>query len=411
MAIKKKTLRDINLKGKRVIHHCDFNIKLKKDSKNRTVPVSDVRIKAYFPSIFYLLEKKCKIIFISWLERPGGKRVKELSTAPVAKRLSQLINREVKHVDELVGPKVKKFVDQMEPGEMVMLENTRFYPGEEVDDDRFAKKIAANADVMVMDAFGHAHRVHASVTGIPRHIPAVAGMYLEGEMETFDRLKKNPQKPLVLIVGGTKTYDKIKAIRNLIKKADYVLTGGAVASNFLKAKGMNVQRSFLEEPFMDKAKKTKIDPVEEARELMEKYPKKMVVPDDYLAADEIKEPKKKRKIDLRKGDKLPKDWAFLDIGPRTIEKYERIIAKAQTVFWDGPMGKYEDERFRQGTLRVAEAMAKNGKTTILAGGDTAGLAENFGLIFRYSHVSIAGGATLQYLADRPMPGIEALLDK
>ena len=407
----KKTLRDIDLAGKRVIHHCDFNIKLIKDSENRTVPISNVRLKAYFPSIFYLLEKKCKIVFISYLERPGGKVVEGLRLAPVAKRLSQLINREVKAFPELIGPKVRKFIDQMKPGEMVMLENTRFYPGEETDNDQFAKELAANGDLMVQDAFGHCHRIHGSVTGIPRHIPSVAGLYLEGEMETFDQLMKNPQWPLVLMVGGTKTYDKIKAITNLIDKADYVLTGGAVANVFLKAKGVEVGGSFLEEPFVDKAKGIKIDPVKEAGKLLKKYPDKVVLPDDLVAGDEIKEPKKKRQIDLTKGDKLPKNWAFLDIGPRTISRYEKIIGEAKTVFWDGPMGKYEDARFRAGTLKVAEALAEDGKTSILAGGDTAALAENFGLIFRYSHVSIAGGASLEYLAGKKLPGIEALADK
>jgi len=407
----KKTLRDIDLVGKRVIHHCDFNIRLQQNENGILVPVSDVRIKAYFPSIFYLLDKKCKIIFISYLERPGGKVVKKLSLAPIARRLSELMNREVKHLPELVGPKVRKFINQMKPGEMVMLENTRFYPGEEADDDKLAKEIARNGDVMVMDGFGHAHRIHASVTGIPRHIPAVAGMYLEGEMEVFDKLKKSPQRPLVLIVGGTKVYDKIKAIKHLIEKADYVLVGGAVANNFLKAKGIEIENSFLEEPFVDKAKKVKINPVEEARKLIEGYSDKIVIPDDFIAADEIKEPKKKKNIDLTKGQKLPKDWVCLDIGPKTIERFIKIIKKSKTVFWDGPMGKYEDVRFRNGTLRVAEAIAENGKTSILAGGDTAALAENFGLIFRYSHVSIAGGAVLQYIAGRNMPGIEALMDK
>jgi len=407
----KKTLRDIDLAGKRVIHHCDFNIKLKQNEDGRLVPVSDVRIKAYFPSIFYLLEKKCKIIFISYLERPEGKVVKELSLAPIARRLSELMNREVKHLPELVGPKVRKFIDQMDPEEMVMLENTRFYPGEEADDDKFAKEIARNGDVMVMDGFGHAHRVHASVTGIPRHIPTVAGMYLEGEIKVFDKLKKSPQRPLALIVGGTKVYDKIKAIRHLIKKTDYVLVGGAVASNFLKAKGVEIGQSFLEEPFVDKAKKIKINPIEEAGKLMKEYPDKIVIPNDFIAADEIEKPNKKKNIDLIKGQRLAKNWVYLDIGPRTIEKFIKIIKKSKTVFWDGPMGKYEDVRFRDGTLRVAEAIAENGKTSILAGGDTAALAENFGLIFKYSHVSIAGGATLQYIADRKMPGIEALMDK
>ena len=411
MKYDKKTLRDIDLAGKRVIHHCDFNIKLKQNGIGKTVPVSDVRIKAYFPSIFYLLEQKAKIIFISYLERPGGKVVPELSTAPVAQRMSELINREVKHIPELVGPKVKAFVDQMKPGEMVMLENTRFYPGEEADDDEFARQIASNGDVKVMDAFGHAHRIHASVTGVPRHIPSVAGLYLEGEMKVFDSLKANPQKPLVLIVGGTKVYDKIKAIRHLIKKADFVLVGGAVANNFLKAQGIEIEKSFLEEPFVDKAKKTKINPVEECKKLLEEYPDKIVVPDDYIAGDDIKEPKKKKLVDLKKGQKLSKGWAYLDIGPRSLKKFLRIIKKSKTVFWDGPIGKYEDARFREGTLKVAEAVAEYPEISILAGGDTAALAENFGLIFRYSHVSVAGGATLQYIADRPMPGIDALLDK
>lgn len=407
----KKTLRDIDLTGKRVIHHCDFNIKLKQNGVGETVPVSDVRIKAYFPSIFYLIEKKCKIIFISYLERPGGKVVKELSLAPVAQRMSELINREVKHLPELVGSRVQKFISEMKPGEMVMLENTRFYPGEEADDDKFAKAIADNADLMVMDGFGHAHRVHASVTGIPRHIPSVAGLYMEGEMKVFDKLKANPQRPLMLIVGGTKVYDKIKAIKHLINKADKVLVGGAVANNFLKAKGIEIEKSFLEEPFVDKAKKTKIDPVEECKKLLEEYPDKIVVPDDFVAGDDVKEPKKRKLVDLEKDEKLPEGWAYLDIGSRSKDKFIKIIKESKTVFWDGPIGKYEDSRFREGTLRVAEAVAEYPEVSILAGGDTAALAENFGLIFRYSHVSVAGGATLQYIADRPMPGIEALLDK
>src|SRR3990167_7308105 len=252
--IDKKTLRDVELTGKRVIHHCDFNIKLKQNGVGQTVPVSDVRIKAYFPSIFYLLEKKCKIIFISYLERPGGKVVEELRMNPIARRLSELINRKVKYLPETVGPDVKKFIDQMKPGQMVMLENTRFYPGEEADDDKFAKALAANGDLMVEDAFGHCHRVHASTTGIPRHIPAVAGLYLEGEMETFDRLMKHPEPPTTLIIGGTKTYDKIVAIKNLIDKTDQVLVGGAAANNFFKAMGVAVGASYLDEPYVDKAK-------------------------------------------------------------------------------------------------------------------------------------------------------------
>lgn len=407
----KKTLRDINLAGKRVIHHCDFNIKLKPYEGGELRPISDVRLKAYFPSIFYLLENKAKIIFISYLERPGGKVVKEFSLAPIALRLSQLINREVKYLPELVGPRVRKFVDKMKPGEMVMLENSRFYPGEEADDDRFAKELSKNGELMVEDAFGHCHRVHASTTGIPRHIPSVAGLYLEGEMETFDKLMKRLERPTTLVIGGTKTYDKIMAIKKLIDKTDCVLVGGAAANNFYKAMGIEVGGSYLDEQYVDKARGEKVDLVELSGELMTKYSQKIMLPLDAVAADSLVKPTKRKTLKIKQGAGLTGKQAFLDIGPETIEKYVKIINKSKTVFWDGPMGKYEDTRFRQGTLKVAEAIAGDGKTSILAGGDTAALAENFGLIFRYSHVSIAGGAALEYLSGKTMPGIEALLDK
>ncbi|PIS09126.1 phosphoglycerate kinase [Candidatus Beckwithbacteria bacterium CG10_big_fil_rev_8_21_14_0_10_34_10] len=406
----KKTLRDVDVNGKRVIHHCDFNIKLRKNEKGELVPISDVRIKAYFPSIFYLLNHGAKIIFISYLERPGGKVVKKLSLAPVAKRLSQLINRQVHFIDQLVGPKATKFVNKIRPGEMVMLENTRFYPGEEEDSNKLAKKISQLGDLKVMDAFGHAHRIHASVTGIPRHLPSVAGFYLESEIKTFDKLMKNPKRPLVLIVGGTKIFDKIAAVRNLIKKADYILVGGAVANNFLKAQRIEVGQSFMAEPYVDKAKGEKLDPVELSAKLIKDFPHKVIIPIDVKVGDNINNPKNEKIIDLKKG-KLPKNWTILDIGPKTIKKYLAIIKIGKTIFWDGPMGKYEDPRFRAGTLEIAQAIANSNETTILAGGDTAAIAEDTGLIFRYSHVSIAGGAALQYLAGKKLPGVEILAEK
>jgi phosphoglycerate kinase len=350
-------------------------------------------------------------VFISWLERPGGKVVESLRIKPVADRLSRLINREVKYLPELVGPKVRSFIKKMKPGEMVMLENTRFYPGEEADDDSFAKELARNGDLMVMDAFGHAHRVHASVTGIPRHIPAVAGFYTMGEIETFDKLNKSPKHPLTLILGGTKTYDKVKAARHLINKADHILIGGAVANNFLQGAGIEIGKSFLDEAYVDKAKGKKISPVDQAKELLKTHKDKLVMPFDMVAADSLKNPKEVKTIELDKGELIPGDWMFLDIGPRTTDKFVKIIKNSKTIFWDGPMGVYEDTRFRRGTRKVAETVAENDKTTILAGGDTAAVAEDFGLIFRYSHVSIAGGAALQYLAGRPMPGLDVLKSK
>jgi len=405
----KKTIRDVNVKGKTVILHCDFNIKLKRNEHNQLVPVSDVRLKAYFPSIFYLLNHGAKIVFISYLERPGGKVVKDLRMGPIAKRLSQLINKEVYYLKDCIGPKVRKFIKKMKNGEMVLLENTRFYPGEEADEDQFAKELAKNGDLMVEDAFGHCHRIHASTTGIPRHILSVAGFYLEGEIKNFNKLLKTPIRPLTLIVGGTKTFDKIKAVKNLIKKTDYVLIGGAVANNFLKAKGVFVGSSFMEEPYVDKAKGLKFNLVDIAKQLMKKYPKKVIIPTDLIAADHLKKPKKRKVVSWK--ERILPNWAFLDIGPKTIKKYLTIIKKSKTIFWDGPMGKYENNHFRNGTLKLAEAIAENDNTTILAGGDTAALAENFGLIFRYSHVSIAGGAALEYLKGKQLPGIEALKDK
>lgn len=409
--MKKKTIRDIDVVGKRVIHHCDFNIKLIENEKGELVPISDVRLKAFFPSIFFLLEKNCKIIFISYLERPGGKVVEHLRTTPIAKRLSQLINKQVHALNDCIGPRVKRFIAKMEPGEMVMLENTRFYPGEESDDDDFAKKLASNGDLMVEDAFGHCHRVHASTTGISRHLPSVAGFYLEKEIEIFDRLIKNPQRPLVLIVGGTKVFEKIKAIKNLIGKADFILIGGAVGSNFLKAKGVKIDSSFLGESFVGKDKGEKKDCVGLAYELLRRFSSKIILPEDLVFVDNIDHPQKEKIVNLAEGEKFPSGWGNLDIGPKTIEKFLKIIKEAKTIFWSGPLGRYEDERFLKGSLKVAQAMSEDKKTTILAGGDTASVAEKYDLIFKYSHVSIAGGAALEYLAGKKLPGIEALLDK
>ncbi len=347
--MKKKTVRDVKLTGKKVIHHCDFNIKLQKDAVGHLTPVSDIRLKAYFPSIFYLLERNCKIIFISWLERPGGKVVPELSLAPVAKRLSRLINKQVYFLDDCVGPKVKKFINQMKPGQMVMLDNTRFHPGEETDNDSFAKKLAGNGDLMVQDAFGHCHRIHASVTGIPRHLTSVMGPYLEKEINILDSLYKKPQSPFVLVIGGTKVEDKMPAMKKLLPQADYVLT------NDFWAKVLKPGR-------------------------------KIITPVDSITTN-------------------GRNW---DIGPKTIKKYVAIIRRAQTIFWNGPLGQYENPRFSHGTRQIAQAISENQGTTILAGGDTAAAAEKFDLVFKYTHVSIAGGATLEYLAGNKLPGLEAL---
>lgn len=357
------------------------------------------------------MEKQAKIIFISYLERPGGKIVEELRLAPIAKHLSQLINKKVTALNDCIGPKIKQYIDQMQPGEMVMLENTRFYPGEESDNDNFAKELASLADVMVEDAFGHCHRKHASTTGVPRHIPTVAGFYLEQEIKAFDNLMTNPKRPFTLIIGGTKTSDKIGAIKNLLKTADKILIGGAVANNFLLAKNIPVAASFIEEPFVDEAKTQPVSAVQLAQELLQIAGDKIILPVDLMAGDDLKNPKTNRIIDLSKNEIIPETWAFLDLGPITIRNYLQIINTSQTVFWDGPLGKYENALFQTGTLQIAKALADNKIVTVLAGGDTAAVAEKFDLVFKFTHVSIAGGAALEYLAGNKLPGIEAINNK
>jgi len=405
--MKKKTLKDIRLDNKTILHHCDFNIQLKKNN-GQLVPISDIRLKAFFPSIFYLLEKNCKIVFLSWLGRPGGRVVESLRLAPIAKRLSQLINKEVYSLPFCIGKKVKNHIKNMKPGQMAMLENTRFYPGEEADDDSFAKSLAQNADLMVQDAFGHCHRVHASTTGIPRHMPAVAGLYLQEEMEVFDKLMKSPPRPFVLVIGGIKAADKVAAIKNLGVKADYILVGGGISHNFLKAKGIRVGQSVKGNSFLDKTEKQVIAL---SKEVFEKYGKKIILPKDFAAADSFKRPKKTTLIDFSQKESVRKDWAFVDIGPKTQKKFGKIIKAAKSIIWNGPVGKYEDKRFQKGTKTLAEKIAQNPGLTVVAGGDTAAAVEKFDLVFKYTHVSIAGGAALKYLSGEALPGIEALEDK
>lgn len=404
----KKTFKDINLNNKTIIHHCDFNIKLAKNENGQLVPISDIRLKTFFPSIFYLLEKNCKIVFISWLERPRGKVVKSLSIAPIAKRLSQLINKQVDFLDQAIGSKVKNFIAKMKPGQMVMLENTRFYPGEETDDDQFAKKLAQNGDLMVQDAFGHCHRTHASTTGIPRHIPSVAGLYLEKEIAVFDKIIKTPSHPFVLIIGGIKAADKVRALENLGSKADFILIGGGISHNFLKAKGIRVGKSVKGNSFRDR---TEEEILELSKKILKKFSSKIILPIDFISADSFKKLKKTSLIDFSQKERIRENWAFLDIGPKTQEKFSQIIKQAKTILWNGPVGKYEDKRFQKGTLTVAQAMAENKNTTVVAGGDTAAATEKFDLVFKYTHVSIAGGAALEYLAGKKLPGIEALDNK
>ncbi len=407
----KKTVKEYDVRRKRVIHRVAYDVSLEEVS-GRLEVADDIRLKATIPTIKYLLEQESKIIFLSWLKRPKGEVIEEWRMDPVARRLSELLNMPVKKVNDVVGPEVEKAVFALKPKELLMLENVRFHPGEIKADDKFARQLAKLGDVKVQDAFAQVHRIHASITGIPKYLPTVAGLYLENEVDALTPLVTSPKRPFVVIIGGGKISDKIDAIGNLAKMADYVLVGGGVANTFLKGLGYGIGSSFVEDTFVDQAKKQKKDFLVFARELMKRYPEKIILPIDYIAGSDLKNSPKIKIVKVSQNlNLLDGKWALLDIGPATIEKFNGIIKTAQTVFWNGPLGMFEDSRFAQGTHKVALAVAKNKNVTVLGGGDTIAAIRKFNLENSYTHVSLAGGVTLEFLAGKKLPGIELIMDK
>ncbi|MDQ0881590.1 phosphoglycerate kinase [Peribacillus sp. V2I11] len=392
----KKSIRDIELKGKRVFCRVDFNVPMQ-DGKIS----DDTRIKAALPTISYLTEQGAKVILASHLGRPKGQVVEELRLAPVAERLSELSGKDVQKAEEAYGETVQSIIDNMQNGEILLLENVRFYPGEEKNDQELAKSFAALADVYVNDAFGAAHRAHASTEGIAHHLPAVAGLLMEKELSVLGKALSNPERPFTAIIGGAKVKDKIGVIENLLEKVDHLIIGGGLGYTFIKAQGHEIGNSLLEEDKIEMAKSF----IESAKE----KGVKLHLPIDAVVTAEFSPDAETENVDI---DAIPNDKMGLDIGPKTSELFADVIKSSKLVIWNGPMGVFEFDKFANGTRTVAEALAEaEGTYSIVGGGDSAAAAEKFGLAEKMSHISTGGGASLEFMEGKELPGVVALNDK
>ena len=389
----KKTVHDIDVENKRVLVRCDFNVPL----NDQGVITNDLRIQAALPTIRQLLEQNAAVILCSHLGRPKGKPVDSLRLDPVADRLTALLDRTVRKLDQVVGPLVTDAVEAMRPGDVVLLENTRFEAGEEANDRELSQELATLADVYVNDAFGAAHRAHATTAGVAEFLPAVAGLLLGKELEMLGTALEEPKRPLVVILGGAKISDKIGVIENLLTKAEQILIGGGMANTFFRARGYETGDSLVEEGSVDKA-----------RDLMERAGDKLVLPVDVTVADAFSADAQTRTVEP---DNVEAGWRILDIGPRTISLFKETIDEAGTVIWNGPMGVFELEPFAQGTFAIAKALANADAMSVIGGGDSASAVEEAGVSDAISHVSTGGGASLEFLEGRELPGVAALDDK
>jgi phosphoglycerate kinase len=389
----KKGLNDINFKAKRTLVRVDFNVPLD-DGEVR----DDTRILAALPTIEYLINEGAKIILISHLGRPEGRVIDSLRMDPVAQKLADLLGKEVTKVDDCIGEESHKAIEDMNEGDIVLLENSRFYSGEESNDPAFARELAELADVFVNDAFGAAHRAHATTVGVTEYLPSVAGFLLQKEIEILSEVMQNPEHPFVAILGGAKVSDKIGVIRNLLDKVDYLLLGGGIANTFLLAKGYEMGKSLVEE-----------DKVELARELLieaDKKGVKLILPIDVVAANDFKEDARHMIVTV---DNIPEDWQSLDSGGKeTIRTYSNIIKEARTIIWNGPIGVFEMDEFAKGTNAIARAMADSNAKTIIGGGDSAAAIKKAGLEDKMTHISTGGGASLEFFEGKNLPGLEAL---
>ncbi|MEC5267974.1 MULTISPECIES: phosphoglycerate kinase [Heyndrickxia] len=392
----KKSIKDVELQGKRVFCRVDFNVPLKDGNVT-----DDTRIRAALPTIKYLVENGAKVILASHLGRPKGQVVEELRLTPVAKRLSELLGKDVKKANEAYGESVKAEIAKMENGDVLLLENVRFYPGEEKNDPELAKEFAALADLYVNDAFGAAHRAHASTEGIAHYLPAVSGFLMQKELDVLGKALSNPERPFTAIIGGAKVKDKIGVIDNLLDKVDNLIIGGGLAYTFVKAQGHEIGKSLLEE-----------DKIDLAKSFMAKAKEKGVnfyMPVDAVVADEFSETANKKEVAI---EEIPADWQALDIGPKTVELYAKVIKESKLVIWNGPMGVFEMDAYANGTKGVAEALAAaTGTYSIIGGGDSAAAVEKFHLAEKMDHISTGGGASLEFMEGKTLPGVAALNDK
>lgn len=392
----KKTVKDIDVKGKKVLVRCDFNVPYNEDR----VITDNRRIVAALPTIKYLIENECKVILCSHLGRPKGEVKPEFSLNIVAEELSKLLGKEVKLAKDVVGPDAKNLAANLQSGEVMLLENVRYEAGEEKNDEELSKAFASLAEVFVNDAFGTAHRAHSSTTGVASYLPAVSGFLIEKELNFLGTALENPERPFMAILGGKKVSDKIGVINALLEKVDVLMIGGAMAYTFFKSMGYNVGNSICE-----------LDKVDLAKELMEKAKAKGVkfmLPVDTKVGKEFSENTESKVV---KYTEIPDGWEGFDIGTETIEIYSKELQNAKTVIWNGPVGLFEFNQFAVGTNSIAKALADVPAVKIIGGGDSAAAVEKAGLAEKFTHISTGGGASLEFLEGKKLPGIEALQDK
>ena len=394
----KKTLEDLQVQGKRVLVRCDFNVPMD-DNRNIT---DDRRIRSSLPTIKYLIENKAKVILMSHLGRPKGEANPKFSLEPVSKRLSELLNTDVVFAqdDKVVSENVQEIVSKMADGDVVLLENTRFRKEEEKNEENFAKELASLGDLYINDAFGTSHRAHTSNVGLSNQLPSAVGYLVEKEISVMGKALDNPERPFVAILGGAKVSDKIGVIENLLNKVDSILIGGGMAYTFLKAQGYEIGNSILEE-----------DKVDLANDLLRKAEDKnvkLLLPVDVIVAKEFNNDTEFKTVNI---ESIPEDMMGMDIGEETINLFSKEIKDAKTVVWNGPMGVFEMENFKKGTDAIAKAMAESNSITIVGGGDSASAVEKAGYADKMTHISTGGGASLEFLEGKTLPGIGAIDDK
>lgn len=388
----KKTVRDVDLRGKRVLMRVDFNVPMA-DGK----VTDDKRIKASLPTIQYVLDQGASVILMSHLGRPKGGPDPEFSLKAAAETLAGLLGRPVQMAPDCVGPEAEKIAKALQPGDVLMLENTRFHAGEEKNDLELAKQMAALGDAYVNDAFGSAHRAHASTEGVARFLPAVSGFLMEQELEYLGRATANPEHPYVAILGGAKISDKIAVVENLLAKCDKLIIGGGMANTFLAARGLDMQDSLVEAAS-----------IETAKSILAKSADKIILPVDAVIADRFDAGADAQTVDV---DKIPAGWRMMDVGPKTLEAYKAALSGAKLVVWNGPVGVFEFPKFAEGTFALARLLAESGATTVIGGGDSASAVKKAGVAKQMTHVSTGGGASLEFLEGKELPGVAALIDK
>ena len=393
----KKTVRDIEVKGKKALVRCDFNVPMQ-DGKI----TDDIRITSALPTIKYLLENGAKVILMSHMGRPKGEAKMEFTLQPVADRLAELLGQPVvfNSVPTVVDQSVADAANALEEGQVMLLENVRFRKEETKNEENFSKELAQLGDIFVNDAFGTAHRAHCSTAGVADYLPAVSGFLIEKEVQFLGGAVENPERPFVAIMGGAKVGDKIPVIENLIKKVDTLIIGGGMSYTFFKAMGLQIGTSILDEPSLDLAKELMVKAADAGVD--------MILPVDVVCAKEFANDSETLVCDI---DNIPADMMGLDMGPKSVEKVKNILAEAKTVVWNGPMGVFEMPNFAAGTIGVAEALAESDAVTIIGGGDSAAAVEQFGYADKMTHISTGGGASLEFLEGKVLPGIAVLEDK